>query len=49
MVFIQGWCLLTSASISNGHYSRVVAIKGVVFNQVNTVYAFWHAPSQNSL
>ena len=47
--YIQGRCLLSSASISNGHYSRVATIKGAAFNQVNTVYAFWHAPSRNGL
>ena len=35
---IQGRHLLSSASITSGHYLRAATIKGVVFNQVNTVY-----------
>ena len=34
MVFIQGWHLLSSASITSDHYSRAVTIKGAVFKQV---------------
>ena len=38
MAFIQGRHLLSSASITSGHYSRA-ATKGVAFNQVNTVHS----------
>ena len=31
MVFIQGWHLLSNASITSDHYSRAVTIKGAVF------------------
>ena len=37
MVFIQGWHLLSSASITSDHYSRAAIIKAAVFNQVNTI------------
>ena len=36
-MFIQGWSLLSSASINNGHYLKAATIKGAAFNQVNHI------------
>ena len=41
MAFTQGWCLLSSVSITSGHCLRAATIKGAAFNQVNTVLSFF--------